>query len=233
MKGIDLHELTVTLGGREVLHQLTLSVERGEVVSVVGASGCGKSTLLRAIAGLTPIAGGVRAVQGKVAFVFQEPRLLPWRDVTANVAFAARDDEERARVAPLLERVGLAAATHLLPKQLSGGMAQRVALARALVRQPEVLLLDEPFSALDALRRRVLQDLLAGIVADSKAAVVFVTHDVDEALRLGQRVVVLAGSPSRVIAEVPGRPSNRERLLDLLSTEERERAEAQLHRRAV
>ena len=233
MSGIELREVSVAVDGRRILEDLTFHVERGESVAVVGASGCGKSTLLRAIAGLVPIETGVLAVDGEIAFVFQEPRLMPWLDVTANVAFAARNDAERARVAPLIERVGLEAAAHLLPKQLSGGMAQRVALARALVRQPQVLLLDEPFSALDALRRRLLQDLLATIAAESGAALVFVTHDVDEALYLGRRVLVLAGQPTRVVAEIAGHPTNRDHLLELLHTEERLRAEAQLRLRVV
>jgi len=233
VSGIELREVSVAVDGRRILEDLTFHVERGESVAVVGASGCGKSTLLRAIAGLVPIETGVLAVDGEIAFVFQEPRLMPWLDVTANVAFAARNDAERARVAPLIERVGLEAAAHLLPKQLSGGMAQRVALARALVRQPQVLLLDEPFSALDALRRRLLQDLLATIAAESGAALVFVTHDVDEALYLGRRVLVLAGQPTRVVAEIAGHPTNRDHLLELLHTEERLRAEAQLRLRVV
>lgn len=199
---VEVSGLSKRYDGHAVFEDLNLSVARGEVVAALGPSGCGKSTLLRCIAGLVrPDAGSARA-DGEVAVVFQEPRLLPWLRVDANVRFAARSANEAARVPGLLDRVGLTGAAHQLPKQLSGGMAHRTALARALVRRPDALLLDEPLAALDALRRLELQDLLAEIVADTGAAVVLVTHDVDEALYLADRIVVLQGSPSRIVLEL-------------------------------
>jgi sulfonate transport system ATP-binding protein len=186
----------------EVFEDLALCVDRSETVAILGASGCGKSTLLRCIAGLVPLDGGELAVDGEIGFVFQEPRLMPWLTVERNVAFAARDATERARVRGVLELVGLTNATHLLPKELSGGMAQRAALARSLVRSPQILLLDEPLSALDALLRLELQTALASIVAETRCTTLLVTHDVDEALYMADRIVVLAGTPAKTLLEV-------------------------------
>jgi ABC-type nitrate/sulfonate/bicarbonate transport system ATPase subunit len=136
---------------------------------------------------------------GEIGIVFQEPRLFPWLDVARNVAFGARDAAERARVRDVIALVGLAHAAGQLPKQLSGGMAQRAALARALVRDPELLLLDEPFAALDALRRIELRAAVREILALTRAAAILVTHDVDDALALADRVVVLAGTPAAIV----------------------------------
>jgi sulfonate transport system ATP-binding protein len=206
---------------------LDLEVQAGEVVAVLGASGCGKSTLVRLIAGLErPDAGAVRvgdrsvnAPLEQVGLMFQEPRLLPWLDAAANVAFGLRDGlrstvERSRRVRELLSAVGLPDAGSLLPHQLSGGMAQRVALARALARAPEVLLLDEPFGAVDALTRTGLQNLLLEVAARTRTTVLLVTHDVEEALRVAGRLVVLGGRPARLTldAVVPGttpRPPDR------------------------
>jgi sulfonate transport system ATP-binding protein len=192
-----------------VLDGLTLAVERGEIVAVLGPSGCGKSTLLRAIAGLDVHPLGTIAVEGDVGYVFQEPRLFPWLTVEKNVRFAARTPEERERVGAVLELTGLQAARETLPKALSGGMAQRAALARALVRKPSVLLLDEPLAALDALRRMQLQEALAEIIAAVSATAILVTHDIEEALYLADRIVVLGGSPSRVVLEITIPPHKR------------------------
>jgi sulfonate transport system ATP-binding protein len=196
-----------------------LEVHAGEVVAVLGASGCGKSTLVRLVAGLErPDAGvvrvGDRPVSGpleQVGLMFQEPRLLPWLDTSANVAFGLRDGlrgtvEGDLRVRELLSAVGLRDAAALLPHQLSGGMAQRVALARALARAPEVLLLDEPFGAVDALTRTGLQNLLLEVAVRARTTVLLVTHDVEEALRVAGRLVVLGGRPARLTldAVVPG-----------------------------
>ena len=164
---IRVRRLRKRYAKREVFERLDLEIGHGETVAILGASGCGKSTLLRCIAGLVPPDGGDVAVDGNVGFVFQEPRLMPWLTVERNVAFAARDDVERARVRETLALVGLANATHLLPRELSGGMAQRVALARSLVRSPQILLLDEPLSALDALLRIELQTAIARIVSEN------------------------------------------------------------------
>ena len=203
-----------------VLEDVRLRVAPGEFVAVLGPSGCGKSTLLRLVAGLDrPSSGTVRlgerevtAVDPRCAVVFQEPRLLPWKSVTANVALGARRTGAAVAPAAMLDRVGLAGFDRSYPHQLSGGMAQRAALARALVGRPEVLLLDEPFASLDALTRMRMQDLLVDVCRDLQPTAVMVTHDVDEALYLADRIVVMGPRPSTVVAilDVPGgRPRDR------------------------
>lgn len=192
---------------RLVLQDLSLQVQRGELVSLVGASGCGKSTLLRLIAGIdTDYDGSVmleaREVCGitpEIGFIFQEARLFPWLTVAQNVAFDAtgRAHQDR-RVSELLAEVGLSGYEDALPKHLSGGQAQRVAIARGLFRRPRLLLLDEPFSAVDAFTRMKLQDLLVQVVQHHGVTVVVVTHDLDEAVVLSDRVVVLEQTPSPV-----------------------------------
>jgi sulfonate transport system ATP-binding protein len=208
--------LTVRYGARTVFEKFDLRVDAGETVAILGASGCGKSTLLRAAAGLIRLDAGTVESTGELGFVFQEPRLMPWLTVERNVAFAARDDRERAHARDAIRMVGLADAAHVLPKALSGGMAQRAALARTLVRSPRILLLDEPLSALDALLRLELQSAVARIVRETASTAMLVTHDVDEALYLADRIVVLAGGPAGVILEVdvPG-DARRSREADL------------------
>ena len=199
--------------GVRAVDSVSLDVELGEIVVVVGGSGCGKSTLLRAIAGLdTPTQGTVvldnvpiTAPHEKIGIVFQEPRLLPWLTVAGNVGFGLehRPKKERdARVAAQLARVGLTDKAGVWPRELSGGQAQRVALARALVTRPEVLLLDEPFSALDAFTRTDVQDHLLDLWADGKPTLLVVTHDVDEAVVLADRVVVMRPHPGRIEDEI-------------------------------
>ncbi len=199
--------------GAHALDGVTLEVEPGEIVSVVGGSGCGKSTLLRAVSGLDrPTQGSVTldgeaivAPHEKIGIVFQEPRLLPWLSVAGNVGFGleSRPRPERSeRVGAQLARVGLADKAGVWPRELSGGQAQRVALARALVTRPQVLLLDEPFSALDAFTRVDLQDHLLDLWADSKPTTVVVTHDVDEAIVLADRIVVMRPHPGRIADEI-------------------------------
>ena len=199
--------------GVHALDGISLEVELGEIVAVIGGSGCGKSTLLRLVSGLdNPTQGGV-ALDGdtivspheKIGIVFQEPRLLPWLTVADNVGFglANRPKAERAeRVARQLDRVGLSEKANVWPRELSGGQAQRVALARALVMRPEVLLLDEPFSALDAFTRIDLQDHLLDLWADTKPTLVVVTHDVEESIVLADRVLVMRPAPGRIFAEI-------------------------------
>ncbi|GIK98105.1 MAG: nitrate/sulfonate/bicarbonate ABC transporter ATP-binding protein [Alphaproteobacteria bacterium] len=194
------------------LSGVNLTVERGEILSLVGTSGCGKSTLLRIVGGLEhPTVGEVRiddelvrAPRPEIGIVFQEPRLMPWLSVAENVKFGI-DTLPRERQAELaaeaLAKVGLADAAGLLPRQLSGGMAQRVAIARALVTRPEILLLDEPFSALDAFTRLNLQDHLLQSWAYDRPTMIFVTHDIDEALVLSDRVIVMRGQPGRIHRE--------------------------------
>ena len=200
-------------GGVHALDGVTLDVSLGEIVAVVGGSGCGKSTLLRVVSGLDrPTHGhvsldGVRfsTPQEKIGIVFQEPRLLPWLTVADNVGFGLADRpraEREQRVAAQLERVGLTEKASAWPRELSGGQAQRVALARALVMRPEVLLLDEPFSALDAFTRIDLQDHLLDLWADQKPTLVVVTHDVDEAIVLADRVIVMRPRPGRLMEEI-------------------------------
>jgi sulfonate transport system ATP-binding protein len=199
--------------GVQALVGISIDVELGEIVAVIGASGCGKSTLLRTVAGLDPASAGTVVLDGeritkphaKIGIIFQEPRLLPWLKVADNIGFglADRPGPERAeRVAAALTRVGLADKATVWPRELSGGQAQRVAIARALVPRPEVLLLDEPFSALDAFTRTDLQDHLLDLWADAKPTLLMVTHDVDEAIVLADRVVVMSPRPGRVFEAI-------------------------------
>ncbi len=199
MSAARIRHLQKAYGAHLVFDGLDLDVARGERVAILGASGCGKSTLLRCIAGLERPDAGTIATSGEIGVVFQEPRLFPWLDVERNVAFPARNAGERARVEGVLGLVGLAHAAKRLPKQLSGGMAQRAALARALVRDPHLLLLDEPFGALDALRRIELRAAVREILEFTKASAILVTHDVEDALVLADRVIVLAGAPAEVV----------------------------------
>lgn len=196
-------------GEQPVLAGLDLDVAAGEIVALVGPSGCGKSTLLRLVSGLDTDFGGevrigdepVRGPTASVGLVFQEPRLFPWLTVAQNAAFALPDRASAASsaiVRDTLAAVGLADWAEALPKQLSGGMAQRTALARALVTRPQVLLLDEPFSALDAFTRMKLQDYLLRAWERFRPTLLLVTHDLDEAVYLADRVVLLSERPGRV-----------------------------------
>ena len=196
-------------GVLDILNDVSLDIRPGEIVALLGPSGCGKSTLLRLVGGLDkPTSGSVR-IDGEVvvgidprsSIVFQEPRLLPWKSLAANVRLGTRGRNDAAGIDELLELVGLAGFAGYLPKQVSGGMAQRAALARALVGRPGVLLLDEPFAALDALTRMRMQDLLVEVTSDFGTTVLLVTHDVDEALYLADRIVVL-GQRGEGIAEI-------------------------------
>jgi sulfonate transport system ATP-binding protein len=195
-------------GARPVLRDVSLSVRPGEVLAILGTSGCGKSTLLRIAGGLdSPSAGSVQIDGSTVtdfgtrcAVGFQEPRLLPWRTVADNVALGlprgTTREAGRTRVAELLDLVGLTAFAGHRPSAISGGMAQRTSLARALARNPGVLLLDEPFGALDALTRLKMQDLLLDVHAAAPTTVLLVTHDVDEALQLADRIILLGQEPA-------------------------------------
>lgn len=182
-----------------VLHDINLRVAPGETVAILGPSGCGKSTLLRLVAGLDFATDGAVSVDGirvhglntRCSVVFQEPRLLPWKTIGANVRLGTRRTGVSNDVQAWLDLVGLTGFADYLPKQVSGGMAQRAALARALISQPGVLLLDEPFASLDALTRMHMQDLLVEVTETLGTTVLLVTHDVDEALYLSDRIVVL------------------------------------------
>lgn len=220
-------------GTHEVLRGVSFTAAPGEIISVIGSSGCGKSTLLRAAAGLNRITAGTvrigeKAVTGldpRVAIGFQEPRLLPWRTVADNVALGlpqgTKKSEGAASVARLLDLVGLGEyATHR-PKEISGGMAQRVSLARALARNPGVLLLDEPFGALDALTRINMQDLLLDVHRQDPTTILLVTHDVEEALYLSDRVIVLG-------KDTPEAPATIQRIVTVDRSHPRDRADAEI-----
>jgi sulfonate transport system ATP-binding protein len=180
-------------GTTVVLDGIDLTIARGEVVALLGTSGSGKSTLLRILAGLDDEASGVYRTEGSTAVVFQEHRLLPWKRVAANVALGVRGADLPARVDEALTEVGLQDRAGAWPAELSGGQAQRVAFARALIRRPDLLLLDEPFGALDALTRLRMQALFGRLRARHRFAALLVTHDVDEALLLADRVLILDG----------------------------------------
>jgi sulfonate transport system ATP-binding protein len=202
--------LTREFDGRRILDGLDLDIASGEFVAMLGVSGTGKSTLLRALAGLDREVTGQLEVPGPVAVAFQEPRLLPWRRVLANVALGLRVPEPEAVARRTLAEVGLTGRAGAWPLTLSGGEAQRAALARALVREPGLLLLDEPFSALDALTRIAMHRLVLRLWQRHQPAVLLVTHDVDEALVLADRVLVLAGG--RITFSGPvGAPRPRDR----------------------
>lgn len=196
------------------LGPVSLTIAPGESIALVGPSGCGKSTALRLLAGLeAPTRGHVTraAGRGETAVVFQAPTLAPWLSACANVALplelaGTHRAEARERAAAALRRVGLAGAEAARPAQLSGGMAMRVSLARALVTQPKLLLLDEPFAALDEITRRALADDVLALWDASRPAVVFVTHNVEEAVYMASRVVVMSRGPGRIVGDfaVPG-----------------------------
>jgi len=186
------------------LEDLSLSIRRGEFVCLVGASGCGKSTLLNLIAGIYRIDKGSIAAKGRVGLMFQEPALFPWLTVERNIETAMRFRKarpDRSRVQELLRIVHLEDFGKSRPHELSGGMQQRTALARTLAQDADILLMDEPFGALDAMTRTVLHDELERIWQEAGLTVIFVTHDVREAVRLGDRVVLLSSRPGRVVDE--------------------------------
>ena len=208
------HEFTLPSGPLAVLDDIDITIEPGAFVALLGPSGSGKSTILRLVAGLEAPTGGTILADGKAitspdpsrALVFQDPTLFPWRTVWRNVGIGpealgtlTRDD---ARVRKALDRVGLHGFSHAYPHQLSGGMAQRVALARALVNEPALLLLDEPLGKLDALTRVVLQKEILGLWEASRFTALLVTHDVDEALTLSDRLIVLSERPGRIVGDL-------------------------------
>lgn len=212
---VGLTAVAHRFGTLDVLGPIDLTVARGEFLAMVGPSGCGKSTLLRLIAGLVPAASGTLLAGGtsvagpdpRRGMVFQQPALFPWLNVADNVRFGldeqgvARAEAER-RALDWLDAVGIADFARALPATLSGGMAQRAALARALAPEPDLLLMDEPFGALDSLTRKDMQALLERVRQRTSATVVLVTHDVEEALFLADRVLVLSPRPGRVVTEV-------------------------------
>jgi len=208
---VEITDVTKTFGRGDTallaLDGVSLSVAPGQFVCLIGASGCGKSTLLSLVAGLdVPTSGQVNTGGRKVALMFQEPALFPWLTAAKNVEMPLRaagmpKAQRRERIAELLDLVQLSSFADKLPHQLSGGMRQRVALARSLAQDADVLLMDEPFGALDAMTRDLLHEVLEGIWRRRQLTILFVTHEVREAVRLGDRVVLLSSRPGRVIGE--------------------------------
>ena len=231
---LNLQHLSKTYAdGTEALRDVTLDMPAGSIATVVGGSGCGKTTLLRLIAGLDqPTSGAIRVgneiitnPHPAVGIVFQEPRLFPWLDVADNTGFGLAElprTERDTRVTETLARVGLADHAGRWPRELSGGQQQRVAIARALVARPKVALLDEPFSALDAFTRASLHEHLLALWAEFRPTIVMVTHDVEEAITLGDRVITMSPRPGRVYEAIDislGRP--RDRLSDAFEAAKR------------
>ena len=229
-------------GGHLVLSDISFEVAEAEFVCVIGPSGCGKTTLLRLLAGLIPQFGGGVLFRGHAitgpsrdrAIVFQDysKALLPWRTVAGNIAFSLEacgvtEPQLSERIDALLEKMGLRQAARKFPSQLSGGMQQRVQIARCLAQQPKLLLMDEPFGALDALTRQTLQDEVARLAMEQRMTVVFITHDLEEAIYLGDRVIALGTNPGRVAETIDvgiPRPRNQ------LETREDRRFLAHRHR---
>lgn len=220
---IGIHNVSIELGGDaktgagrfEVLHDVSISAEPGEFICLLGPSGCGKSTLLGALAGHLQPARGTLNLDGEPiagpdpqrGLVFQQHTLFPWKTVQDNVAYGLKmkgvDRATREQAArELLELVGLAGFEHRYPRELSGGMQQRVEIARVLINRPRVLLMDEPFGALDALTRSRMQELLLDLWTRMRTTIVFVTHDIDEALFLADRVLILSPRPGRIVEEL-------------------------------
>jgi NitT/TauT family transport system ATP-binding protein len=211
---IAFEQVGLRLGGVNIYDELTFEVRRSEFVCLLGPSGCGKSTALRLIGDLIPVQDGAVLVEGRLpaqawerlAYVFQSPRLLPWKDALDNAAFglemrapAMPADKRRARATKELTRLGLGSDAHKMPLMLSGGERQRVAIARALALEPDIILMDEPFSALDPNTRARLRRQLIELWQGTGKTILFVTHDVDEALTLADRIIVLSPKPARVV----------------------------------
>jgi NitT/TauT family transport system ATP-binding protein len=216
---IEVRNAAIRLGrgekAFEAVQDVSLSIEPGEFVCLIGPSGCGKSTMLGALAGHIPVARGQLDVDGKPVaaphpdrgIVFQHHTLFPWKSALENVAFGPKmrgvgRKERRRQAQEILELVGLQGFVNRYPKQLSGGMQQRVEIARVLINKPRLLLMDEPFGALDALTRMIMQELLLDIWSRVRTTIVFVTHDIDEALFLADRVVVMSARPGRIVEEI-------------------------------
>ncbi len=209
---VRLRGVSRSFGQDQVLDDLDLDIAPGEFVALIGRSGSGKSTLLRALAGLDQEVTGELAVDGTVAIAFQEPRLVPWKRVSDNVCLGLRSADPQASAAEALAEVGLTDRARAWPLTLSGGEAQRASLARALVREPSLLLLDEPFSALDALTTISMHRLVLSLWENHRPAVLLVTHDVDEALSLADRVLVLTSGRISYSCQVSAdRPRDRNR----------------------
>jgi NitT/TauT family transport system ATP-binding protein len=213
---LSLRDVSLTLGGRPILESINLNIRAGEFVCVVGASGSGKTTMLRLLAGLLPPSRGKAMYRGTsisqqdIAIIFQDygNALLPWRTAAGNISLALEaigvPRKERAQhISALLQKVGLHDQADKFPAQLSGGMQQRLQIARCLAQNPAILLMDEPFGALDAMTRQTLQDEILSLVRASGATAFFVTHDLEEAIYLGDRVIGLLSNPGRIVISFP------------------------------
>lgn len=230
---LSVHDLSMVYENRtHALEQVTFSVRRSSFVCVVGPSGCGKSTLLRLIGGLLSPTGGAVNFEGRplhgprrrIGFLFQHANLMPWRSAQENVALplellGVNGGRQTARASEMLELVGLQGFGDTLPRDLSGGMAQRVAIARALIHDPELLLLDEPFGSLDALTRERMASELLRIWGSTTVSVVMVTHSIQEAVLLADRVLVLSPRPGRLVLDLES-PLERPRRLEMAHTPE-------------
>ncbi|MBV2181654.1 MAG: ABC transporter ATP-binding protein [Castellaniella sp.] len=212
---IHIENVGKKFGELEVLRNIDLEVAKGEFLVLLGASGCGKSTLINLIAGFTPPSAGrivvngheVKDVDPSSGMVFQQYALFPWMTVVQNVAFGLKlrgvpKREREAHAMKYIEMVGLSGFASAYPKALSGGMRQRVSIARVLANDPDVILLDEPFAALDAMTRQVLQEQLVSIYEKSQKTIVFITHSIDEAILLSTRIVILGAQPGRIVQDI-------------------------------
>jgi NitT/TauT family transport system ATP-binding protein len=246
---IDIDRLHIQLGAGqqafEALQDVSISIAPGEFICILGPSGCGKSTLLGALAGhLRPSRGGIQVDNQPIngphpdrGLVFQQHTLFPWKKVAENVAFGLKmkgiPRHERLQQAhELLKLVGLEGFENVYPAQLSGGMQQRVEIARVLINHPRVMLMDEPFGALDAQTRLKMQELLLEVWARVKTTIIFITHDIDEALFLADRILVMSPRPGRIIEEIPldfARPRNAELLTSSQFTHLKRHCMALLH----
>ena len=225
----------------EVLREVSFTAARGETITVIGPSGCGKSTLLNCIAGLASFDSGRLTVDGRAvtkpgperAVIFQQAFLLPWRTIERNVAYGLELRREKSaaeiaeRVVVALETVGLTEAKDLYPHEVSGGMQQRANLARALVVDPQLLLMDEPFGALDALTREAMQDELSELIARTNRTTFFITHDIEEAILLGDTVLVMSANPGQIVERIDV-PFERPRPRDIVATSEFEKMAAHI-----
>ena len=207
---IQLRNVERAFGGdAPVLANVNLEIQPGVFAALVGASGCGKTTLLRQIAGLDqPSAGEVRVQADSIGYCFQDPRLLPWRSLLGNVELplelaGVAAEERRERASQALERVGLGASLSLLPRACSGGMRMRASFARALIVNPQILLLDEPFAAVDEVTREELDHMVYDLWNAAPMTVLLVTHSIREAVYLAEKVIVMAANPGRIVAEIP------------------------------
>ncbi len=206
---LKLSHIGKSFDEKEVLRKIDLQVNSGDFIAIVGKSGCGKSTLLRIIAGLEEISTGTLIVNGaklngrnKIAkIMFQDGRLLPWKKVYDNVGLGLKSDSQKQQIAKILEQVGLADRTKAWPAELSGGQKQRVALARALIHEPQLLLLDEPLGALDALTRIEMHELIENLWREKQLTAILVTHDVEEAVALANRVILI--EEGEIVMDLP------------------------------